>query len=323
MFNGSQNVGYVDIVNTLKLYNQEELFQKYTGIYPDLNARYKSILRAGDSNPGCRFAWHSGLLYFVDNVGIGTKIYFNICDIVAHLHRVSLKQAIHLIINNNDTSGLSYNQIYNVSKKKVDIRFKWIPWEQNNYFGLDPQDLANEHVYRVSEYWIKTDDEWKYNSLHLPKETLTIAYYFPDTNHVKLYFPHKKDYKWYTNCTEEDVYGKYKIDYNWEKDNSLVIITKSQKDRLILEYDCNIAAIAPQSENQGLSKQIINRIKKFDKAFILYDPDETGQRYAGILSETTGIPWTNLSLSKDVFQLKLDFGVNFLKQYMSCLNMEI
>ena len=73
--------------------------------------------------------------------------------------------------------------------------------------------LYNENVYLVDDYWIKQDSDYEWNHLHNPKKTLTIAYYFPDTNHVKLYFPNEYSIKWYTNCDQNDVFGESKLDY--------------------------------------------------------------------------------------------------------------
>lgn len=294
---------YHDARNILPLLDQEELFAKYTGVYPVPNRLYKSILRV-DRNPGCRFVWHSnGILYFVDNVGINGKIYFNVVDAYAYLKGIGFKEALNIIIDGSSVNiKNNIKALEKTEKKQIDIRFTYKPWDYDNYFYLKPEILEEENVYLVDDYWIKSNDNgFEYNKLHNPKKTLTIAYYFPNTNHTKLYFPYQKDFKWYTNCNEKDVFGESKLDYYLESDDRFIVITKSQKDRLILDYIYGVPAIAPQNEKIAIDR-IIPTIKKFKEQLILFDNDLTGQTYAGIFSEKYDIPWVNLTMFKDVYE---------------------
>lgn len=299
MFGGSQRYPYKSITSVLNKYNQEWLFLKYVGIYPDVNKRYPSIFRS-DRDPGCRFEWRSGILYFVDNAGYNGKTHFDIIGVICILQRVSIPKAINMIENDNLPS---YNITYDVKEKTnrlPSIRFQYAEWPEDNYFRIRPFDLWNEHVYLVTDYWIKEDDIWLKNHIHNPKSSLTIAYYFPDTNKVKLYWPNEKKFKWYSNCTDE-IYGESKMDYYLEKDNRIIVITKSQKDRLVLDYLCGVAAIAPQSESSIISDNVIDKCKKFKKQLILYDNDVAGQNYASKLSEKTGFTWACLEIGKDAY----------------------
>lgn len=296
MFRGSQRYAFKPITSVLNIYNQEWLFLKYTGIYPDTTKRYPSIFRS-DRTPGCRFEWRSGVLYFIDNAGYNGITHFDIIGVISNLYKVSIPKAISMIENDN-IPDYNIDQTY-IEKRIPEIRFKYSQWPEDNYFGIKPFDLWNENVYLVSEYWIKDNDMWIRNKIHNPKETLTIAYYFPQTDKTKLYWPNTK-FKWYSNCIDE-VYGESKLNYYLEKDKRIIVVTKSQKDRLILDYWYNIPAIAPQSETANISKSIIRKCEQFDKQLILYDNDYTGQKYAAKLSEQTGFTWTCFEMGKDAY----------------------
>lgn len=315
MFKGSNHLNYINVNDTLPLYNQSDLFLKYTGIFPSLGERYRSIFRK-DTMPGCRFVWYSGILYFVDNAAYNGKVFFNIADVVSILYHISIKEAIHKIVSGNSIGGLSFEKHQQLlkPKSKPQIRIKYKPWQANNYFGIDPAYLDQENVRLVTDYWIKTDDEWKYNPIHNPFTTLTIAYIFDDR--VKLYFPHQKQFKWYSSCTETDVYGEHKIDSYLERDSSLIIYTKSQKDRLLLDYVYGYNALATQGETMDIPADVVLRMKEFDRQLILYDYDAAGQTYASKLSERYDIPWLNIEIAKDVFDATSLFGVNNVKQYL-------
>ena len=302
MYSGSQRYPYKDINTVLQKYNQEELFFKYTGIYPDLNKQFYSIFRQ-DRTPGCRFEKQSGVLYFIDNAGYQGKTYFDIIGVLTTLYNVSVPKAISMIESSNTINGYIEKDIIEKEKVLPEIRFNYMKWPENNYFGYPDYYLKNENVYLVTDYWIKEKGQWTQNKIHNPRKTLTIAYYFPDTDHVKLYWPLEQKFRWYSNCTN-DVFGASKLNYYLEKDNRLIIITKSQKDRLVFDYQCNIASIAPQSETASIDKEILDMCYKFKSQLIIYDNDLTGQFWASKLSEETGIPWKMFETYKDAFDNK-------------------
>lgn len=297
MFRGSQRLPFKSIKLFLQNYNQEWLFLKYTGIYPEINKRYHSIFRQ-DKTPSCRFEWRLGVLYFIDNAGYNGVTHFDVVGTVCRLFNVTIPKAINMIENENvPQSNITYSTS---SKTPKEIRFTYQKWPDNNYFKIQPDHLLNENVYWVKDYWIKKDDSWLYNNIHNPRNVLTIAYYFPDTKSTKLYWPTASDFKWYSTCTDE-VYGESKLDYYLENDPRLLVITKSQKDRLVLDYLCGIPAIAFQSESIIPSTKIINKCKQFNKTIILYDNDYPGQMCAGKLSELTGFDWCCYEMGKDSY----------------------
>lgn len=315
MFGASQNSEYIDIKKHLQMVDQENLFHKYTGIYPDTRKQYLSLFRT-DRNPGCRFLWHSGILYFKDNRTYNSRLYFDIVDVVSILYNCSVKDAINIIMKENELN-VAFSKQQSESKSRPEIRFKYKQFEKNNLFQISPEILESENVYLVTDYWIKRDNVWEYNPFHNPKKTTCIAYYFPHNGHVKLYFPEQKTIRFFTNCDDSDVYGMYKLD-EYLLNPDFLIITKSQKDRLLLDYVYGYKALAVQSESSiDLPNDIIEKINKFNQKVILFDYDYAGQMFASKLSEKLNVPWMNLDIDKDVYDATLKFNKTNVKKYIN------
>jgi len=272
MFSGK----YITYQELLQKLDQEQLFYKYLGYLPDLKKRYLSPFR-NDRTPGCRFQWQSGVLYFIDNATFNGKLYWNIIDIICYFQNVSFKEAIYILLKEQPIS-INPTQVVKETKRP-EIFFEYEPFEENNLFFLPNAILEKEYIYKVTDYWIKFDELIK-NPIHNPKKTLCIAYYFPDSNHVKLYFPNETHYKWFSNCDVNDVFGKYKLDYYLEN-NDIIYITKSQKDRIILDYHNNMAAIAVQNEGSYLPEYYIDLLKH-KEVYTIFDNDNTGKKTAAM-----------------------------------------
>ena len=196
-----------------------------------------------------------------------------------------------------------------------EIRFEKKQWLEPNLFMLSGDILEQELVFCVKNYWIKTKIGWQMNSVHHPDKTLVIAYYFPETNHVKLYFPDQIENKWYSNCTTQDIFGYHKIDYYGSLNKDLWI-TKSGKDRLMMDYFIGVPSIALQNEGCYLPDNIFKELEqKFSKIRLLYDNDITGILQAQKLSEKYNIEYKIIDVfSKDPYEMIQEFGVDNTKK---------
>lgn len=311
MFRSSQTNQYVNIKETLRKLDQEQLFVKYAGISPNTHQRYYSLFRT-DRKPECRFIWHSGILLFKDNGTYAGKLYFDIVETISILKHCSTKDAINIILTENNLTNDVVFQKEHVENIRIkpEIRFKHKPFDNDNLFGLNPQVLDYEHVYLVTDYWIHRGSDWEYNCIHNPRKTTCIAYYFPHSNNVKLYFPYEKTFRFFTNCDEKDVYGMYKLDYYLERDDRLLIITKSQKDRLLLDYVYGYNTIAVQSESSiNLTEDLFTKINKFKDKLVLFDYDNTGQTYGSKLADKLNCSWINLEIAKDVYDATQKYNI--------------
>lgn len=293
---------YYDLDQILSSINQEQLFLHYLGILPNASGRFYSPFRH-DRNPGCRFEWHSGILYLVENTMYKGKLYWSIFDCMQERFGMTFYQAIDTIVNDyNITNNSEKQYISKTKKQKPTIRFTFKPWQDDNLFFLPNEVLQREYVYLVEDYWIGRDGSFKKNAIHDPKQTTVVAYHFPDSDHVKLYFPQETEMKWYSNCDIYDIFGKYKLNYYNSKYDYLVI-TKSQKDRLILDYKFNIPSIAVQNEGCNIPEEIIDEIRElFPNIYIIFDNDETGNKMADKLCQQYEFNKLILPQGKDSYE---------------------
>lgn len=293
--------------------SQEQVFSEYLGIYPDLSQRFKSPFRANDKNPGCRFIWYSGILYFVENTMFNNKLYWSCIDVVMYVKNCSFQEALDILWQKS--LPVKVGKVIPNKTFVPEIRFEKQPWEEPNMFMLSGDILEKELVFKVKNYWIKTKGGWFKNSIHDPNKTLTIAYYFPETNHVKLYFPNELENKWYSNCSTQDIFGYHKIKY-YQSYSDKLIITKSGKDRLMLDYFIGIPSIALQNEGCYLPDEIaLDLDVSFKDISFLYDNDISGILQAQKLSEKYGYPYKVIECDvKDPFEMINKFGIENTKK---------
>jgi hypothetical protein len=291
----------------LNLISQEQVFSEYLGIYPDLNKRFKSPFRV-DKDPGCRFTWYSGILYFVENTMFQNKLYWSCIDVVKYVKQCSYQQALE-ILSKKTYLGVGIKQA-NTSVFIPEIRFEKKDWPEPNLFMLSGSILESELVFNVKNYWIKGRKGWNRNSIHHPTKTLVIAYYFPDTDHVKLYFPNEEDFRWYSNCSTQDIFGWHKVKH-YQSISDKLFITKSGKDRLMLDYHIGIPSIALQNEGCYIPEDKHLELDiMFNDITFFYDNDIPGILQSQKLSEKYNYKYKIIDVApKDSFEMIESFGI--------------
>lgn len=288
----------------LKTLDHRQLFSKYLGIYPEFGKKYLSPFR-NDKSPGCRFELRSGLLYFVENTAFQGRLRWSIFDIVMYFHKCGFEECLEIISNDIDPAEVPQQIHYH--KQPFRINFTYKDWPSENMFYLPNDILQKENVFLVDDYWTGSL-EMRKNNIYNPKTNLTVAYYFPETDHTKLYFPEQENFKFSTNCNSSDIHGKNKIEYYRHRDRSHIIITKSQKDRLVLDYHCGYNAIAVLNEGCHLDPSFIKELKeKFLSVYVLFDNDDTGRKMSKIFSEKYGIFEIKLN-EKDPYEQYNKYG---------------
>jgi hypothetical protein len=301
-------------VNDIKRLDQESMFFNYLGIKPDNRKHYSPFRK--DNNPGCTFKWYNGLLYFMDNGSFNGKLSWSIIDVVMYQNNCTFVQALEILSKDYKPAQMAFDTTYQKSYSRLPLQIRFKPKNFENLFGFSQQVLEKEHVYIVDDYWIGRND-MKQNIVHNPKTNITVAYHFPNSDHVKLYWPELKENRFYSNCNIYDVFGYDKIDYYQSIDDRYLIITKSQKDRLVLDYDLGFNSIAVQNEGCSIPDDIINKIRsKFEYIYLLYDNDETGKIQSKKISEEYGFINLNLIKYKDPYQWKVKEQQNDLKRLL-------
>ena len=289
MFVQKVNIQKDELLNNI---SQEEVMFQYLGIWPSLTQRFKSPFRT-DTTAGCRFEWKNGLLCFVDNAGFNGKIYWSIFDIVKHVKSCSYREALQHIAKGRYTM-ISSQPTY---KPRRNITFTYKEWQEDNLFKLSNDILKSESVFLVDKYWINKEGEI---TMFIPSD-LCIAYYF-SSKRVKLYFPERKEDRWYSNCSNEDIFGLDNLNLNGD----LLIISKSQKDRLTLKYHFGYEnVIAVQNEGCYIPENIVEDLKlRFKQVVIIFDNDDTGLDQSKKISKKYGFKnWVIDSEFKDPYEI--------------------
>lgn len=268
----TQTASYKEV---LDIYTQEEIFYLLLGYYPDHNLRYKSPFR-NDRSPACRFERFGNWLYFIDNASFNGEIRFNCFKMASILWGIPIPEVCHQLLTQKKMNFPKYipfeHQIF-----KCDIRIETEPWQKNDYFSqfeIPISLLEKANVFKVRDYWINSKNNPKLVKNSFGKKDVQIAYYFPESQNIKLYFPYApSDYKWYSNTNTEDV-------FNWsikdDIDSNIAILTKSGKDALILQHHLGVPTIALLNEQCAVPSKVVEWFKSKKRIYIFYDNDDVG-----------------------------------------------
>lgn len=268
----NQTASYQDV---LKKYTQEEIFFLLLGYFPDSMKRYKSPFRQ-DKDAGCRFEKTGSWLYFIDNAGYNSKLKFNCFDMGTILYGISIELFCYNLLLEKKRTFPPHKPVES-QYFRADIRIETAEWQEDDYFSqfdLPISFIKSANVLKIKDYWVNSKYDPKLIKNKFGKFKTQIAYYFPESGHLKLYFPDEILYKWISNTDINDVFN-WNIRNNIESDE--VILTKSGKDALILQYHMNVPTIALLNEQC----QIPDKVKEFlftkEKIDIIYDNDSVGQ----------------------------------------------
>jgi 5S rRNA maturation endonuclease (ribonuclease M5) len=275
--------------------NQELVFYTFLGVFPSREVRTLSLFRK-DNSPNCRFEYFDSLWWFVDNATYKDKLYFNCIELVMYMHDIDFKSALEVIKSRINIKGktetISAPIFDNKDDYGIKIKITYDEWKESNYFSdnyfINHHYLNSQPYYNINTYWTnsKSSPILKKNKFGLPKNR--IAYYFEDSNKIKLYFPDNNlnDIKWYSNATEKDLFGWHRIGDYLISENSALFITSSGKDELMINYYLDGQSIALQGETiYKLPEDKLWIIKWFDPIYIWMDADEAGVRCTRRLSK--------------------------------------
>jgi 5S rRNA maturation endonuclease (ribonuclease M5) len=97
---------------------------------------------------------------------------------------------------------------------------------------------------------------------------------------VKIYQPYNKDFKWTTNLDSTVVDG-----YKELEDSELLVITKSRKDRLVLN-NLGYQSISTNNEGSFLPDDVFIKLRqKYQRIVLLFDNDKAGVETSKKFSE--------------------------------------
>ena len=163
-------------------------------------------------------------------------------------------------------------------------------------YGLNKEILEKFNVFPISHAWING------KLINYSDKNIHYAYRFGNKIY-KIYSPYSKR-KWIGNVKSHILQGYDQLPENGD----LLIITKSLKDVLTL-YTLGFSSIAPQSETNHISGDIVEGLKKrFKKLLVLYDNDRIGVESAEKILNEFNIPNIKLKDEKDISDLHKKIG---------------
>jgi len=172
-------------------------------------------------------------------------------------------------------------------KYQYNIQISIRNWELRDYdfwrsFGISSFTLKKYNVIPISGYFV--------NAFEVKTPDIAYAYIELKDNKVtyKIYRPTKdKALKWRTN-NSDDVHPGY---MQLPKNSNLLIITKSLKDVMAIDENCDIACIAIQAETNYIKEHVMLEYKqRFKYVISLFDNDDTGKTQAERYKDIYNIP---------------------------------
>lgn len=235
-----------------------------------------------DNNPSCSFyTSKNGILRFKDfrtgdNIG-PTEGY----ELATDRHFRTIPEYADQIPDVKITKIESESRKKKKNKKKVKAKIEkskayWSATRLHYWskYHID-EDLLREEVTPLKAVTIHKGSK----VYDLKVDYHCYSYYFPNTDHDKIYQPYSKTHKFLGNTSNNDVYG-----YTTMEGHDLVIITSSGKDYLVLKslvyrLDLQIDVLAPNGEGYVIPEYYRNKFA--DKAVLLYyDNDAPGLKSA-------------------------------------------
>lgn len=260
--------------------NEEEIFSYY-GI-PVVSSMFTSILRV-DKEPTCSFyrSSRNNKLYLRDWNG---DFWGDCFDLVMRLHSVNFYESLKIIAKDFkliSSNGQSHEripvpcQVQIEIKDIADIKIKRRQWNNIDanfwrQYGIKKKSLELFNVAPVSWVWLNGKMFYGY----VNSQDVAYAYHFGNYLY-KIYFPfRKKPQLRFLHNDAAILQG-----YNQLPDTGeVLVITKSYKDVIKL-YEFGFPSVAPMSETQLPSDEVIDEFKeRFKHVFALYDYDRTGVR---------------------------------------------
>lgn len=286
--------GYYEHLNItpeqlLQKVTREQIFEFALGQKIQLYKKYRSPFRE-DKNAGCFFSLIEGALIFVDYADRDNKKRRSCFGMVMDLYRVDLTGALQIICdhfglskNNKDYERTQTHKTYN-KEEEINRPDTIITYDKKEYTHKDKlhwsqwlikiDELEEDKVYSVSKF---TKTNHKGTIIIRPH---SYCYAIDFIHHVKIYQPYS-DYKWMTNCDEDDIGN---ID-NLPPTGEYLIIQKSYKDHRVLRNNGYSNVIWFMSEGIIPSLHILkNLLSRFKRIVIFYDNDYHGIKSAYSLS---------------------------------------
>jgi len=275
-----------------------DIFRFYLNIIP-ARGMFNSPFRK-DINPSCCFYNRRNIVYMYDHATGRSYDCFNVVEQVYNIK--NFKEVLSRIYHDTEdinkmptiqTESLENQPYYNKekgvtfkpTKLKIETRdYRDYDLEYWNRFGISERTLKKYDVYPVLRSYLNESILYTKEDYEDP----CYAYYFKDSDTLKLYRPFNKKYKWLSNVSHQELQGAQHVRYTMD-----LIITKSLKDVMTLS-EAGLNAVAVQSETSLFPDaliEIIAQVKSYGhNVVILYDNDRPGIEAAQQKAEQYKLP---------------------------------
>lgn len=293
---------------------QEDIFEKYLGITPELNyKKFTNPLRK-DKKADCTFGWHDGMLWFRD---FPKGLSWNCITLVMETEHLNYYQAIARIAfdfrikKDSRPKHLASSTSTKVkSSKKLEVKVQGWQSEDVVFWGvyhINSDTLKRFKVYSIKYVWLNGQLIYSYNS-----KDPCIGYWC-GSGKWKLYFYKREHSRFIGNISKDHIQGYDELDPTGD----ILIITKSMKDIILLKQ-FGINSIAPHGEGYMLNSDLINELQsRFKKIFLLYDNDPAGIEASNKMHDLYPILtqiYIPANISKDITDFSKIFGEDQAKQ---------
>lgn len=273
-----------------------------------------------DRLPSLKVYWKSGKWRFID---FGDSNYKGDCiDFVRRYYNLDFNSAVEKIVNdfnsNIPSRKMDSHCLKKISRKdskpvELDVKSRLYTFEEIewwNKFKITKDILDKYRVSAVKYLFI--------NKKPILAQPFTFAFKeeFKEEVSYKLYQPKNLENKWLNNHSFKVLQGFAQLPTTGE----LLIVTKSLKDVMCL-YSLGYNAIAPQSENSFVKKNVLEDLKqRFKSIIIWYDNDVAGIREGEKFSKQFNLPYIYIPIGepKDIsdyyFKYKEEQTKQLLKQ---------
>lgn len=283
----------------LQKVSQEQIFEYVLEEPFSYSFRYLSPFRPAnkpDTKAGCRFeVREDGTILFVD---FGERFLtgrthrtcfravmdkFN-CDLTASIKIIC--EHFKLSTSKDDYQPIQYIE-YEKKSGEVRADITWQPKPFNRFdiqhwsqFLITPTHLKEDNVHSISRYTVNSPN--KGLKTFSPYKHCYAIDFAPRT---KIYQPYQTEYKWITNCDEDNIGNVDRLLANGDE----LIVQKSYKDhRVIRNTIPELDRLVVWFQNEGcipsieICRMLINRFKLIT---FFYDNDEDGIKAAIKLTE--------------------------------------
>lgn len=252
----------------LTLNSEEYYMTHYLGI-PVKKGLFKNPLR-NDHKVTCSFYRNkAGNLIFHD---FATNQHLDFINVVMEKYHVNYYQALKIIASDNAPKVNIPIVTFSKSETKIQVQIKDFTKNELDWwksFGISESTLKKYRVYSCKAVFLN-------DKLFTIDTPLTFGYYGGKYHGIELwriYYSQRKEYRFIGNWPTKKIQGFEQL----PKKDDLLVITKSMKDVMCL-YELGITAIAPNSETQWISKNVLEQLKaRFKHIIVFYDNDRPGK----------------------------------------------